>query len=115
MDNILSLSFYENGSEKKMKKENTFQSEVINDILKQFPEADIVKNDANYRQGFPDLTIFYKDKFALIEVKRNENSSHQPNQDYYINKYNKHKSGFFIYPENKNEVLNNLERRFKTK
>jgi len=97
-----------------MKKENAFQSEVISDILKQFPEADIVKNDANYRQGFPDLTIFYKDKFAILEVKRTEKALHQPNQDYYIKKYNKCDSGYFVYPENKEEVLKHLERRFKS-
>lgn len=98
-----------------MKKENAFQSQLICDILKIFPDADIVKNDANYRQGFPDLTIFYKDKFAILEVKRTEKASHRPNQDYYIDKYNKCESGYFVYPENKEEVLNHLERRFKQK
>ena len=97
-----------------MKKENAFQAELIRDILNIFPEADIIKNDANYRQGFPDLTIFYKNNFVILEVKRSEKASHQPNQDYYIKKYNRYNSGYFVYPENKEEILCALERRFKS-
>jgi hypothetical protein len=96
-----------------MKKESAFQSEVFRDISERFPEADIIKNDSSCIQGFPDLTIFFKDKFVLLELKRESKSSRQPNQEYYIKKYGKHKSGYFVYPENKNEILNDLERRFK--
>ena len=49
-----------------------------------FPGAIVLKNDPNYIQGIPDLTVFYQDKWATLEVKKSENASHQPNQDYYV-------------------------------
>lgn len=69
----------------------------------------ILKNDPNYRQGIPDLIILYMDKWATLEVKRNPDSPHQPNQDFYVNKMNNMSFSRFIYPENKEEVLRELQ------
>ena len=90
------------------KLESTFQKEVIDEVKKLFPGCMVIKNDPNYIQGFPDLTIFYNSRWAVLEVKKNKNASHQPNQDYYVDKLNKMGFCDFIYPENKDKVLNNL-------
>ena len=62
-------------------------------------------------QGFPDLIVLRKDKWAALEVKEDEDSSHQPNQDYYVNKIKEMGNySSFIFPQNEEEVINELER-----
>ena len=95
-----------------MSKESKFQKEVINDVKNRFPESIILKNDPNYIQGVPDLLILNDGKWAALECKGNKNSKHQPNQDYYIDTMNKMSYASFIYPENKEEVLDELQQSF---
>lgn len=94
--------------------ESRFQSSLIKDIKKRFPGCVVLKNDPEYIQGFPDLTIFYKDKWAALECKKDANASHQPNQDYYVQQLNEMSFASFIYPENKQEVLDDLQRTFES-
>lgn len=75
----------------------------------------VLKNDANYIQGIPDLTVFYENKWAMLECKRSENEQHQPNQDYYVERMDEMSFARFICPENMEEVLYDLERSFQTK
>ena len=97
-----------------MKKENAFQSELINDLKSLFPNCIILKNDPSYIQGIPDLLILYNDKWASLEVKKEKTSRKQPNQDYYVNLMNRMSYSSFIFPENKEEVLNELQQSFKS-
>lgn len=96
------------------KLESIFQKELIDEIRERYPGCVIIKNDPNYIQGFPDLTILYKDKWAAMEVKRNASSKHQPNQDFYIKKLNDMSYASFVYPENKEVVLRELQSAFKS-
>lgn len=96
-----------------MKKENKFQSELISDIRTLMPDCIILKNDPNYIQGIPDLIILRKDRWAALECKRNRNASHQPNQDYYIPLMNEMSYASFVYPENKKEVLHDLQQTLR--
>lgn len=93
-------------------KENRFQAKLIKDLESLFPGCMVLKNDSSYRQGIPDLTVFYKDKWATLEVKKNKTASHQPNQDYYVDQMNRMSFSRFIYPENKEEVLHELQQTF---
>ena len=88
--------------------ESKFQAGVIKEVKKRLPGCMILKNDPNYIQGMPDLTIFYNDKWAMLECKQSENAEHQPNQDYYIERANGMSFARFIFPENKKEVLDEL-------
>ena len=95
------------------KKESNFQRELIEEIEETFPGCYVFKNDPTYRQGFPDITILYKDKWATLECKRSARDKHQPNQDYYVEDLNKMSYSSFIFPENKEEVMNELQRALK--
>lgn len=95
------------------KKESNFQRELIEEIEKTFPGCYVFKNDPTYRQGFPDITILYNDKWATLECKRSEKDKHQPNQDYYVDDLNKMSYSSFIFPENKEEVMDELQRALK--
>lgn len=95
-------------------RESNFQSELIKDLKRIFRGCVILKNDANYIQGFPDLTILYRDKWAVLECKRSANENFQPNQEYYISELDDMSFARVIYPENKEEVLDELQRVFRS-
>lgn len=95
-----------------MPKENSFQAKLIKDIKSLFPNCVVLKNDANYLQGIPDLLILFKDRWAALECKRTNSASHRPNQDYYVGKLNEMSYASFISPENRSEVLNELQQTF---
>lgn len=95
-------------------KESKFQSDTIKEIERRFPGAIVTKMDANYIQGIPDILVLYQNRWATLEFKKSEKASHQPNQDYYVNQMNNMSFSAFIFPENKEEVLDEMERSFKT-
>lgn len=97
-----------------MKRENEFQPKVIKKLKELFPGSIILKNDAEYIQGIPDLTILYEEHWALLETKRCEDAAHQPNQDYYVQKANNMSFARFISPENMEEVLDELQSAFRS-
>ena len=91
--------------------EPEYQQFLKKEIRKRLPDAIILKNDANWLQGFPDFTILYQDRYALLEIKRDKYAPVQPNQDYYISKADSWSVySRFIFPENEKEVLDGLQR-----
>lgn len=98
--------------QKEYQTEPDYQADLIKLLKKMFPGCIVLKNDSAYIQGIPDLTIFFKDKWAMLEVKRSENEPHQPNQDYYVDYSDRMSFGRFIYPENQQLVLDALKGYF---
>lgn len=96
-------------------RENKFQAELIKELNCIFRGCVVLKNDANYIQGFPDLTILYKDKWAVLECKRSADESFQPNQEYYISELDQMSYARVIYPDNKEEVLDELQQAFQSR
>lgn len=93
--------------------EKVFQKQIRNELKDRFPGCIVTKTDSSDIQGIPDLIVLWKRKWATLECKRDEKSTHQPNQDYYVNQMNDMSFSSFIFPENKQEVLDDLERFFK--
>ena len=93
-------------------KENAFQAALIKDLKTLFPGCVVLKNDPNYIQGFPDLTILYKDRWAVLECKKSLSASKRPNQAYYVDMLEEMSYASFICPENREEVLNELQQAF---
>ena len=89
-------------------KESKFQSDLKKELKTMFPGCIITKLDSGDIQGIPDLLILYKNKWATLENKRNAKASRQPNQEYYVSKMDEMSFSRFIYPENKDIVLDEL-------
>lgn len=99
-----------------MPRENAYQAGLIRRICKRFPECFVEKSDSALRQGIPDLTVFFPGGFwAKLEVKANTNAPRQPNQEFYIEKFDKMCFAAFICPENEEAVLNELEQEYETR
>lgn len=97
-----------------MSLERDFQSKLIKTLKSKFEGCIVMKNDSSYIQGIPDLLVLYKDKWAALECKRTKQSSKRPNQEYYVDKMNGMSFAAFVYPENVEEVIYDMERSFKT-
>lgn len=95
------------------KLESRFQSELKKRLYDMFPECIVLKNDANSQQGIPDLVVLWRDKWALLEVKRNENATEQPNQRWFVDKANEFAYGAIVCPENAEEILYELQQAFQ--
>lgn len=96
-----------------MSLENRFKTELVNELKSLFPGCIILHMDPTEYQGIPDLLILYKDRWAALEGKRNSKASHRPNQDWYISKMNSMSYASFIFPENKEQVINELYETFR--
>lgn len=95
-------------------KESEFQANLKKELKSMFPGCIVTKLDSGDIQGIPDLLILWNDKWATLENKKSANARKRPNQDYYVNKMNEMSFSRFIYPENKEEVLNELREAFKS-
>lgn len=96
--------------------ENRFQSELIKELENIFEGCIVLKNDSTYIQGFPDLLILYNDRWAALECKRSlcyKKNKKQPNQEYYIDLLDDMSFARFVGPENKEEILDELQRSFR--
>ncbi len=99
---------------KTTKAERDFQKGLIKDLKKMFAGCIVTKLDSSHIQGIPDLLILWGKHWATLECKKSAKASHQPNQDYYVKRMNDMSFSSFIFPENKEDVLNELERTFKS-
>lgn len=96
-----------------MTPEGKFKKDLKAKIKNLFPGCIITKLDASNIQGIPDMLILWKDRWAALECKESKNATRRPNQGLYVEKMNNMSFASFIYPENEEEVLNDLERSFK--
>ena len=92
--------------------ESKFQADLKKELKQKFNGCIVTKLDSGDIQGIPDLLILYKNKWATLECKKNEKASKRPNQQYYVDKMNEMSFSRFICPENKEEVLNDLQNMF---
>jgi hypothetical protein len=92
--------------------ESPFQRKLIQEIRVLFPGCVILKNDANYLQGVPDLIVLWHEHYAMLECKSSISAVHQPNQDEYVDLFHSWSFSAFVYPQNKDQVLDELQRAF---
>ena len=93
-------------------RESVYQSDLIKRLKIIYPGVIILKNDPTYIQGIPDLSIFFEDRWAMLEVKPSAKAPAQPNQEYYVEYLNSMSYSSFVFPENEHEVLSELQYTF---
>ena len=97
-----------------MARESKFQTDLIKELHDLFSGCIVLKTNPNYLQGFPDLLILYQNKWAALEIKRTMYARCQPNQKYYIEMLADMSYASFIYPENREEVIYELQQAFRS-
>lgn len=93
--------------------ENRFKTKLIAELKDMFPGCIVLHMDPNEIQGIPDLLILYNDRWGALEGKKNADASIRPNQRYYVDLMNSMSFASFIYPENKEEVLYELQQALR--
>lgn len=93
--------------------ESQFQAKLIKRLGDLFPGCVVMKNDANLQQGIPDLTILYRERWAMLEVKASPRAAQQPNQQHFVSHFDEMSFAAIIHPENEEEVLGALQRAFE--
>lgn len=93
--------------------ESKFKTKLIHEIEDILPGCIILHLDPNEVQGISDLLILYEDRWAVLEGKKYAGAPHRPNQDYYVDLLNEMSFAAFIYPENKEEILYELQRALR--
>lgn len=95
--------------------ERDFQAKFIRRLKKEFPGCWVLKQDSSYQQGIPDWVVFYGNQWAMFEIKRKRPTSEsdfEPNQEWFIETFDDMSFAACVYPENMEEVIDELQRSF---
>lgn len=93
--------------------ESRFQHDLILELRDMFPDCIILMGNASYLQGVPDILILWHNMWAALECKDRRSSRTEPNQKYYVEMMDRMSFAAFIYPENREIVLNDLQHAFR--
>lgn len=93
--------------------ESKFERKLVKKLERQYPGAYVIKTNPNHIQGFPDRIFLYNDFWAAFDAKRSRTASVRPNQRHYIEQLDHMSFGMFVYPENEEEFLNEIQRALR--
>lgn len=93
--------------------ERDYQKKLIKKLKLMFPGCIVLKNDANYMQGFPDLILLVDDRWFALEVKTSANARQQPNQSWYVDRLSEMSYAAFVYPENEEDILDEIQQSLR--
>lgn len=94
--------------------ESEFKSRVFERLRLIFPGCVLIHNDEQMQQGIPDTLLLWSEHWAMLEFKRATKAQRRPNQEYFVKMFDRMSYGAFIYPENEEEVLRDLQEAFGT-
>lgn len=95
--------------------ESVYQAQLIRSLKGRFPGCVIMKNDAAYQQGIPDITLLWCQCWATLEVKASKDAVLQPNQQFFVDQLDGMSFAAVVYPENEEEVLVAMEQAFASR
>lgn len=91
--------------------ESQFKTKIAGQLTVLLPYCVLLKNDEQFMPGIPDMLILYQDRWAMLEFKRSaprRKQDYEPNQEYYLRKFNDMAFASVIYPDNASLVLQEL-------
>lgn len=94
------------------KLETRFERELMRELEALLPGCYIFKLDSAQYQGIPDRLILFKDTWVALECKESRTAAHRPNQDYHVEVMNNMAFAAFVYPENREEIIDEVCRTF---
>lgn len=96
-------------------REGKYKTALTGRIYDRFPSRCIVvRLNPDNLQGIPDLGVLFEGGFwGLLEAKSSASARHQPNQPFYVQQLNAMCFAAFIYPENEEAVLDELQEEFE--
>ena len=94
--------------------EGRYKTELKKRMEARFSGAIILKNDEQLCPGIFDLVILWGPWYAAVEVKRSATARYRPNQEYYLDEVRRMGGlAFTLYPENEEEVLDEIQQSFE--
>ncbi len=93
--------------------ESKFKKDFLRELEDIFPGCVILHNDAIVMPGVPDTLVLWNENWAMLEFKKDEKAPKRPNQEYYVGLLDAMSFAAFVYPENRNEVLDALQASFR--
>lgn len=94
-------------------RESVFKRNLKIEIRRMFPRCIILDNDSSVLQGIPDMIVLWKNQWAALECKSHQGAPVRPNQAHYVNQMARMSFAAFIYPENMDQVLGDLQQSFR--
>lgn len=96
--------------------EGKYKTELTKRIYERFGNrCVVVRLDSALMQGISDMLVLFEGgMWAALEAKTRGNAARQPNQEFYVQKLNDMCFAAFIYPENEEAVLNELEEEYQS-
>lgn len=98
--------------------ESKFQADLIVKIrwmLGGEHQCQVLRGNSAYQPGVPDLIFLFAGGWIALECKKSAGEAKQPNQDFFVDKLERLSFAAFIYPENREEILDAIQRTFKTR
>lgn len=94
--------------------ESDFQREFLLRVrarLLSLGHVDVVRNETH--RSIPDIVLLGPNgRWAALEFKRSKVAKKQPNQEFHVQRLNEKGYAAFVYPENGEEILRELEEVF---
>lgn len=97
--------------------EGEYKTQLTKRIYRRFGENNcvVVRMDSALKQGIPDMAILFVGGFwATLEAKTSSNAKRQPNQPYWVARLDVMCFSAFIYPENEEAILNDLQQKYES-
>lgn len=88
-----------------IKPETKFERAFMSDLRALLPGCYIFKLDPVQYYGIPDRLVLFQNIWFTLEFKESATAKKQPLQDHHVEVMNNMSFSAFVYPENREEIL----------
>lgn len=91
-----------------------YKRKFMDKLEELYPGCYLLLLDPSHKQGVPDVLMLWNGMWAAFEVKASKNAKRQPNQPWHVARMNEMSYAAFVYPENEEAVLHELQEVFQS-